>query len=459
MTSKALGLFLLLAAVAGCDSHNGFSSAATAGARGFTRIALEADLVRPRFPTAEGNFFAFESRQQFFEGRSPFFLFDSVYVGQTETQDSELISVPADGLDEFANGDSRNGSMSASARVVAFLSQANNLVASPPTTFGRWQLYVRNRITGQTVLASRGADGLEANDDVQLAMLSSDGRFVVWASQATNIAPDLMPAGTSGRGLTQLYIFDIALAQNRLLTRSNDGWAANGHSSNPYITFDGRFVVFCSDASDLANPPSFTVTDFNNRTDIYLIDRTQLKAFRITNNTSIPGDALFDCETPVCSANGQIVVFSARDTTGVQQVFAFDRSQPATPPVRVSVTAAGAPGNGNSSHPTISPDGRYIAYQTDATNIKASDTAGFTDIIVFDRVTNGVRVLTVAQDPTAPTGTEANGDSRRPSFNGLGTEIAFSTFATNLVTLTQPQDPIETAFEDILVLPNPFVVP
>jgi len=438
------------------------------------RIALEVDLFRPLFPTAQGNFFAFESRALFFEGRSPFDLFDSVYIGQTITNQAELVSVPSDRIDEFANDHSRDGSMAANARRVAFLSRATNLIFDNRFLDGSWQLYVRDRAAGITHHASRNEQGFPANDDIQLAHMASAGRFVVFATQATNLAGDLLPPNTSGRGLTQLYLFDVDRLSNTLITRSLDAFGANGHSTSPYITTEGRWVVFRTNASNLkgftdGSDPTNTVdtVDNNNMTDIYLLDRTTEQFFLISKGVNSTGP-LFDVgipaplpngrqvnDTPGISQDGRYVVFSALDNSGFRQIYLVDRAAPGAVPTLIS-----GPANGNCRNPSISTRGFFITYETDATNLGAgpADTLGFTDIAVYNNRAGSPGFQTTAILSRNAASGFGNGDSLDPSFTGDGQAIAFATKATNLAVL-QDTDPIQTAFSDVLILRNPFPNP
>jgi Tol biopolymer transport system component len=278
------------------------------------------------------------------------------------------------------------------------------------TTFERSHAWVRNLVTGENDLISRNQDGFEANRDTVGATISANGRFVVFASRATNLLP------TATNGAAQLYLWDRTIGRLELLTFRPDGFAADGDSFQPVITGDGRFVAFLSDATDLV------AGDGNGASDVFLFDRSTRTFDRVS-----AGFAISDRDTPAVSQNGNIVAFS-----GPLSVFVRDR-------------AAGDTSNvGAGRAPALSPDGRFLAFESE-------DGPGpQTDVFVLD--------LTTEDEPTlvsiALDGGPADGDSVSPTISADGLWIAFSTTATNLVELREDEE--ETVFADILLLPNPL---
>lgn len=143
------------------------------------------------------------------------------------------------------------------------------------------------------------------------------------------------------------------------------------------------------------------------------------------------------------SVDGRYVAFDSDaatlvtgDTNRIRDVFVHDRATGTT--TRVSVGAGGAEADGQSQRPTMSADGRYVAFWSDATNLVPGDTNGVSDAFVHDRVEGVTRRVSVATD-----GTEGNGASARPIISGDGSAVAFESAARNLLPpalLNRPSD-------------------
>ena len=134
------------------------------------------------------------------------------------------------------------------------------------------------------------------------------------------------------------------------------------------------------------------------------------------------------------SADGRYVAFISDasnlvpgDTNGVTDIFVYDRQTGTIE--RVSVAADGTQGNGGSCQPSISADGRYVAFSSYASNLVPGDTNGISDVFVYDRQTDTIERVSVAAD-----GTQGNSYSWQPaSISADGRYVAFSSFASNLV--------------------------
>ena len=137
---------------------------------------------------------------------------------------------------------------------------------------------------------------------------------------------------------------------------------------------------------------------------------------------------------PAISANGRYVAFVSfasnlvtGDTNATSDIFVYDRQTGATE--RVSVGAGGTQSNGASNQPDISADGRYVAFESDASNLIGADTNGETDIFVHDR-NSGFTIR--ASLANGVTGAEGNGSSNEPRISDDGQLVAFQTDADNL---------------------------
>ena len=209
----------------------------------------------------------------------------------------------------------------------------------------------------------------------------------------------------------------------------SSGAQANNYSRFPAISADGRYVAFESEASNLV------AGDTNGTGDVFVHDRQTGATTRVSVDSS-GVEANGSSEASAISGDGRYVAFSSYasnlvdgDTNGMVDIFVHDRQTGAT--TRVSVDSGGAQANDNSSsfHVAISWDGRYVAFQSDASNLVAGDTNGTGDVFVHDRQTGLTTRVSVASG-----GTEANASSSGPDLSDDGRYVAFSSSATNLVS-------------------------
>ncbi len=198
-----------------------------------------------------------------------------------------------------------------------------------------------------------------------------------------------------------------------------------GASGAPAISGDGRYVAFHSDATNLV--PG----DTNGEIDVFVYDRQAGTVERISEATN--GTQGNDDSTRASiSAAGRFVAFMsdasnlvAGDGNGKSDVFVHDRLSGAT--TRVSVSSLGAQGSGHSRLPSMSSDGRFVAFESGANDLVAGDT-NFSDIFVHDRQTGTTERVSVADN-------EAQGNSNvfAPAISGDGNLVAFQSVASNLV--------------------------
>jgi Tol biopolymer transport system component len=204
------------------------------------------------------------------------------------------------------------------------------------------------------------------------------------------------------------------------------GGQGHGPSYSPMFTPDGRYVTFYSEAADLV--PG----DTNGDEDVFVRDRATGITVRVSvSSTGKQGN--WDSYDSVISADARYVAFYSGaynlvpgDTNGVDDVFVHDLATGTTS--RVSVDALGTEGDAQSIYPSISADGRYVAFHSWATNLVPGDTNGVADVFVHDRATG-----TTIRASVDSAGTEANGDSEYISLSADGSRAAFESKASNLV--------------------------
>ncbi|MEM9531103.1 MAG: hypothetical protein AAGA23_09290 [Pseudomonadota bacterium] len=279
---------------------------------------------------------------------------------------------------------------------------------------------------GAAERVSLANDGSEADSFSQEASVSEDGRFVTFQSAASNFAPgdEPPPMSTFGTAQADIFVFDTQTQTIELVSRGLDGAPANGNS-DPSISGDGRYVAFVSSADNLV------ADDLNDAGDIFVYDRETQTLERINEG---PGgedaDGLND-ETAISFDGGAVAFEStapnlvADDTNDLRDIFVWSRAGSIE---RVSVAQDGSEADGISDQPAISRDGRFVAFESNATNLVADDTNGRRDIFLVDRELGTIERIDVTAD-----GTESDANSEHPSISADGRFVAFESRATNLV--------------------------
>ena len=246
--------------------------------------------------------------------------------------------------------------------------------------------------------------------------------------------------GLAALSATALPVAHAAPGTTERVSVASDGTQANnisGRRGAPTVSANGQVVVFDSLASNLV--PG----DTNAFDDIFVRDRASGTTQRVSvSSRGAQGDNI--SSSPAISGDGRFVAFVSnatnlvrRDTNGVRDIFVHDRARGTTE--RVSVSSSGAQGNGASGGsgatndvatiaPAISADGRFVAFESLASNLVPGDTNGTRDVFVRDRQARTTERVSVASD-----GTQANGFSSPGSINGDGRLVVFGSFASNLV--------------------------
>lgn len=308
--------------------------------------------------------------------------------------------------------------ISADGRCIAFFSLADNLVAGDAND--RYDVFVRDLESHQTTRVSVSSSGVEGNGISLEPSISSDGRYVAFWSRAFN----LVPGDTSLSA--DVFVHDRATAQTSRVSLSSLGGQGDGDSLDSSISADGRLVAFYSLATNLV--PG----DTNGRPDVFVHDRLTGQTARVSLN-SAGSEAALDSLEPALSGDGRYVAFWSYasnlvpgDTNGAVDVFVHDRATGQT--TRVSVDSNGNQGLSASGMPSISSDGRFVAFESTASNLVSGDTNGGSDVFLHDRLTGGTRRVSVASG-----GAQVLAGSSRPSVSGDGRCVAFMSVASDLV--------------------------
>jgi uncharacterized repeat protein (TIGR01451 family) len=355
----------------------------------------------------------------------------------------EPISVDPGGA--VGNDASLYTDMTPDGRYVVFVSAASNLV--PGDTNGVGDVFVRDRQRRVTERVSVGLKGVEGNGDSNFLgiatdpSISDDGRYVAFKSEASNLVRG------DRNGATDVFVRDRVAGVTERVSVDSAEHEALGGGDDPAISPDGRFVAFVTGDFD---------TDFN--FDVYLRDRVAGTTERVSVAAD-GGDAQNSSDSPVVAVGpggGAIVAFAssadnlvADDGNDASDVFVRDLTGPTPTTERVSVTSAEQPpafaggfGFGSRS-PAISPDGRFVAFSSDAVNFTTPEQVrNFFDVFVRDRQAG----TTELASPNAAGG-EADAESEGPDISPDGRFVSFSSFANDLIAgRTDPDAFLQDAF-------------
>ncbi|MCC7015054.1 MAG: hypothetical protein IT454_20995 [Planctomycetes bacterium] len=339
-----------------------------------------------------------------------------------------------------AQGNANTGPtvVSSDGRFVAFASTASNLVTGD--TNGVCDVFVRDRqlaTTERVSLSTAGAEGnalsgMSGNQAYIEALpmgfsMSSDGRFIVFESLASN----LVAGDTNAR--TDVFLRDRQLGTTVRVSLTAGGGQCGGDCWRPSISDDGRFITFQSGDNSIV---AGDVTGF----DVFVRDRALATTSKVslgTGGTQGNNDSEVLGGPGIISSDGRYVVFSsmcsnfvAGDTNGTWDAFVYDRTLLVT--TRVSVSNTGA--QGNSGNPGVdgarmSSDGRYVAFTSQATNLVPGDTNGFADVFVRDTLAS----TTVCASLDTSGFPAASSVSSTPFISANGRFVSFDSAASTLV--------------------------
>lgn len=263
-------------------------------------------------------------------------------------------------------------------------------------------------------------NGAQPNSVSSTGALSGDGRFVAFTSQATN----LVAGGSTGQ---QLFVRDLAVGTTEIVSVSTGGAAANSTVSGASISGDGRYVAFESQATNLVGEDAST--------NVKVLVRDRWAGITFLASVKAGGGSANHATAPALSGNGRYVAFSSLDKLvpgdpdTVLDIYVRDLWRGITE--RVSIpNAALSPGGGNdgdSFNPSLSYDGRFIAFGSSSTKLVFNDTNAAADVFVRDRLTGATVRASI------PTGVpQADGLSSSPAISWDGRWVAFLSRAPNL---------------------------
>jgi Tol biopolymer transport system component len=324
-----------------------------------------------------------------------------IFIRDLESGETRRVSVGLNGAE--ANGRSREPSISADGRRVAFESGASNLVEGDEN--GTRDIFVRDLEAGTTRLVSVGADGSGAALPSFSPSISSDGRFVAFLNGDRNPR-------------AQVYVRDLERGETELVSIGSDGEAGNLRSWAASISADGTRVAFSSYSTNL-------VGDADEELDLFVRDLETGSTRQVIRLA--PGNL----DAFSISANGRAVAFTSHasrlvqgDTNGEADVFVRHLATGRTR--RVSVGLHGVEPNGRSRFLSISADERFVAFWSHASNLVEGEHRN--DIFVRDLETRETWRV-----PVGPSKGRANPVIYDASMSANGRFVVFDSRASNLV--------------------------
>lgn len=360
--------------------------------------------------------------------------FRDIFVRDLQTGSTEIVSISTSG--EQGNGDCNKVSISGDGRFVTFLSSANNLVDND-TNGTTIDTFVHDRLTKVTERVSVSSLGEQGNADCIKVDISSDGQYVAFESRASNLVegdtnniPDVFVHDRVSNMTERVSISSAGVEQN------NSVWSYGQIS----ISGDGRFVAFDSLANNLVD------NDTNNRTDVFVHDRlnktTELVSVSSTGEQGARHpwlSTLVSSWRPSISADGRYIAFAScapnlivGDTNDTEDIFVHDRETGITE--RVNISSSGAEARGlsywNSTHPSISANGRFVTFYSRATNLVDGSQLNplYPDIYIRDRIAGITEIVSVSD-----VGEDGNDYSDEPTVSADGRYVAFWSYASNLI--------------------------
>lgn len=343
-----------------------------------------------------------------------------VYLWDRETGEVTAVSRRA-GTTEGASGHSRDPVLSADGGYLAFVSQAPDLVPGQVQGSSGENVFLYERATGTLRLVSHSAaSAIRAGEgSAQTPSLSADGRFVAYASTAT----DLVAGQVNANGeLADVFLYDRQTGGNVLVSHAAGSalTTANAASQSPHLSADGQLAVFESLGSNLVSG----VLDDNGVPDVFLYDRL-LGTVTLLTRPSLSAGYEAGGREPRISGDGRTIAFLL---AGVPYLFTVDR-----------LTGVRAPVTPYSGAFSLSDDGRFVAFESEDNSQAPGqvDDNLENDVFLHDRATGATVLVSHAASDPAKTGDQG---STRPVLSADGRWIAYGSLATDLVAGVRHSD-------------------
>lgn len=357
--------------------------------------------------TGDGRYVAFTSiAKNILPGATNAGAFD-VLVYDRQAKQTTRVSIATNGAETPAGSYNLEPAISDNGQYVTFVSGAANLVSGD--TNGRQDVFIRNRSSNQTIRIDLGPGHDQPNGDSEFPAISSDGKYIAYASFASNIDTSNTVPDTNGK--KDIFVYNQINATSTRISNGTDGANGNGISAKPSISADGGIIAFSSTSTNLV------LNDTNGKSDVFIYDAGQIKRVSVSTQGAQGND---DSDSPVVSRDGRFVAFASKaknltpnPTTNSYDIYLYDTLNQTT--INLSRTLPGM-----NVRPSISGDGRFIAFVSFSTNLNG----GF-DVQIYDRDNGTVTAMTDA--------TMGSPSNDYPSISIDGRYVAFTSAMTTLV--------------------------
>jgi hypothetical protein len=328
---------------------------------------------------------------------------------------------------------------SSDGRYVVFTSNGPNVIPNQVEYDFYQDVFLLDRTTGTTTLVSHipGQPTATGNLGSFDPVISKDGNFVAFTSEATN----LVSGQSGGEGGVQVFLFSRLTGTVTLVSHDSASptTIANSYSSQPVISANGRFIAFESPATDLIQgliePIPGTFID-----NVYLYDATAGTTTLVSHAANVPTQAVSNTTiNPVISDDGGFVAYQSAspslvlgDIVATYNIYLFDRSTGDNTLVSHVASSATTSPSVESANPVISSDGNFVAFVSFAADL-VSEQNGVTDttnVFLFNRQTGDIILVSGADGSPSAT---ANNYSDSPAINDDGAFVSFRSSGTNLI--------------------------
>jgi uncharacterized repeat protein (TIGR01451 family) len=363
---------------------------------------------------------------------------DDVFLHDRQTGTLTLVSHAVGVPGTVASGTSNSPTISADGRWIAYLSYGTNLVSGHVERNNDVDVFLYDRVNDTTTLVSHipASATSTGNGLCGRPSISADGGYVTYSSKST----DLVTGQTDTANTYDVFVFERATGTNTLVSRipASATTTGNGAANGAVISGDGNWIAFIGWSTNLVSG----LTDTNNNEDIYLYERATGAMTLVSHNVSSPtttGNGL--SRTPALSADGSWIAFvswasniitGTDNNFGGSDVFLYERATGTNTLVSHIATSAVQTGSDTAWAPSISDDGRWVAFASFVNNLVTgqSDTNWLADVFLYDRTT-GASVL-VSHTSASLTATGI-GNADLPFISRDGSRVVFHGYVRNLV--------------------------
>ncbi len=283
------------------------------------------------------------------------------------------------------DSDSSDARFSFNGRFLCITTMASNLGALDTNLNS--DVYVKDLNTGALVRGTLGVGGVEPNLGADTGSISDDGRFLAFASYSNNLMPNI------GTPHFEVYLRDLWSGALELISVDMSGQAANDVSGMPAISADGRYVAF------LSQSPHLVPGDNNHFQDAFVRDRRLQTTTRINlgpGGVEANADVFYELRM---SADGRLITFDSNATNllgpggppNFLEVYVLDRASGAM--TLASAGVGGVASDNDSFGPRISADGRFVTFQSWASNMSPADHSALPDMFRFDRMNGAIDLV------------------------------------------------------------------